>query len=564
MADTAKTPSIKMSLTAVEWKKLMSDPFKDGNRIITDAEEKGLELRIIGKKAAWVTRYKKQNKTIGFAVAPANEKMMLTTPKEARVVHNAVKDLIDMHPKRVDFFLPLYYSQPDDKKKNVAKVIEVANYEYLQKHTSSLSLVKSMSLEKCYQEFIRIRTDGKSKQQLKYSAVKDYDTTFKRREVQPYMKRSVIDMSPEIAERLRDQIAATYGPNPAKKWVSHLKTVLNFTMKFNRAKSGLDKTKFGVGWWLTLTDFHVVKRKTRKPSLRGVAVTMALAEHFLRYPMPGRDGIQHGVRPNVFAALIWTILSCQRVGSGLSLRRENFIPDPFNEGWMQAEWQEGVMKNSEVFVLPIPPAAHRFLEQCFKDIGIDSEWAFPSERGSEKNDIHVNRSAVLSALRRLAGIDVTSRKKDSEAVNLYALNDENYWSPHDIRRALTAFLENLGVPGGASVVLAHKLNRDTAVPMTNEELAEWRKLDAASVTRLKYGNIQHLSLKQEALEAWVNAVLKEYEKVKAEGVVIDTDGTLSTDTEACKRKHEELLKRYAENKRKKKAERADKAEVEDA
>lgn len=550
----AKIPSKKTSLTTVFWKGFMADPFSAGDRIYTDAEERGLELRIVGQKAAWVTRYKKMTRTIGYAVAPAGEKMMLTTPKEARVVHNAVKDLIDMHADRVGIFLPLYFSQPEDRKKNVAKVMEVANHEYLQKHTSSLTLVKSWTLEKCYQEFLRVRTDGKSRDQLKDSAVADYETTFKRKEIQPYMKRSVCDMSPEIAERLRDQIIERYGPNPGKKWVSHLRTLLTFTMKLNRSKSGLDKTKFGANWWLTLTDFHVVKRKTRKPSLRGVAVTMALAEHYLRYPMPGRDGIQHGLRPNVFAALMWTILSCQRVGSGLSLKRDHYVHDPLNEGWMQAEWQEGVMKNSEVFVLPIPPAANRYLQQCFRDIGIDSQWAFPSERGTEDEDIHVNPSAVLNALKRLAGTDNTSRKK-GDGLNLFDLNGEIYWSPHDIRRAITAFLENEGMPGGASVVLAHKLNRDMSVPMTNEELAEWRKLDAASVTRRNYGHIQHLSLKQEALEAWVNAVLSEYEKVQAEGVIVDADGTLSTDAAACERKHKELLMRYSESKRKRKSER---------
>ena len=330
-------------------------------------------------------------------------------------------------------------------------------------------------------------------------------------------------------------------------------------MKYNRSKSGLDKSDYGLNWWLTLTDMHESKRKTRMPSMRGIGVTLALADHFSRYPLPGRDGIQHGVRQNVLAGLWWLILSGQRIDAAVKLKRENWVPYDGFPGWKRAGWTSEYMKGGRAFTLPVPPRAVEIIDTLIGKS--NSEWCFQSERAGE-DDIPINRSAVLNVLKRLAGTDATARESGAPGVDLFALNGERYWSPHDIRRALTDLMEQEAIPGGASAILDHVIV--AGMKLSDEQLHEWNKLVVADVTKKKYGDIQHLGLKGEAMEVWVNAVLESYERAKTEGVVVDTDGTLSTDTAACERKHKELLKRYANNKRQKKAERAKKAELEDA
>ena len=203
----AKIPSKKMSLSASEWKALMADPFKNGDRIFTDAEEKGLELRIIGKKAAWITRYKQLTRTIGYAVAPEGEARMLTTPKEARTVHNTVKSLIDINRERVEYFLSNYYFHSDPKKRDVFRSVELSENEYMNRWKAkaiTVNLKKAWTLQQCVDNYLEKRTDGKSKEQMKPSSVADFKTTFARPEVKPFLQRLVVDFSPEIPEPLRD------------------------------------------------------------------------------------------------------------------------------------------------------------------------------------------------------------------------------------------------------------------------------------------------------------------------------------------------------------------------
>lgn len=50
-------------------------------------------------------------------------------------------------------------------------------------------------------------------------------------------------------------------------------------------------------------------------------------------------------------------------------------------------------------------------------------------------------------------------KKRETAVDLLAVNGIKWWTPHDLRRTITKVLDDAGIPGGASAILAHEIKQ---------------------------------------------------------------------------------------------------------
>ena len=73
-------------------------------------------------------------------------------------------------------------------------------------------------------------------------------------------------------------------------------------------------------------------------------------------------------------------------------------------------------------------------------------------------------------------------------------------------------LDEAGIPGGASVILAHEVKEKEALAVTGTERqrADFLRQRQAKVTQLAYGGAQHLALKREAIKVWCDAVLCEY------------------------------------------------------
>ncbi|WP_165418104.1 site-specific integrase [Rhizobium ruizarguesonis] len=153
----------------------------------------------------------------------------------------------------------------------------------------------------------------------------------------------------------------------------------------------------------------------------------------------------------------------------------------------------------------------------------ESDWAFPSEDGPEK---HVGRSATLGVVKRLAARDHFAKSiSDEERTDLFAINGFDYWSPHDLRRTLTEVMDDAGMPGGASALLAHTLDAGSERSMTDAQFADWMKNKIAEITRDSYGDIQHLGLKCDAMLVWTNSVLDAWETARSNGVYIDKHKT---------------------------------------
>lgn len=206
-----------------------------------------------------------------------------------------------------------------------------------------------------------------------------------------------------------------------------------------------------------LTEDGVVNPRDRAPTIADIGKVLALGEYFLDHRLPGRTGVQHGIRDNVFSAFLWIVLSTQRVSSALAVRYDDVRPwtARLEDGCNLAMWREGVMKNRKRFVLPIPPLASDALSHhMMKAKHMGSTWAFPSEDG---NDAQIDRSAPPNFMKRLAGRN-DKMKENEDRVDLLTLNGIEYWSPHDVRRTRTNAMEAWGMPGGASVVLSHTID----------------------------------------------------------------------------------------------------------
>ncbi len=94
----------------------------------------------------------------------------------------------------------------------------------------------------------------------------------------------------------------------------------------------------------------------------------------------------------------------------------------------------------------------------------------------------------------------------------------DWWSPQDLRRAITKALDEAGIPGGASVILAHEVKEKEkeamAVSATEGQRADFLSQRRTKVTQLAYGGAQHLAFKREAIKVWCDAVLNEYARQK--------------------------------------------------
>ncbi|NTE53806.1 hypothetical protein G6M78_01805 [Agrobacterium tumefaciens] len=510
-------------------RKFLNKPFEDGDRIYTDKNARGLELRVQGKKASWILRYKKMTKTIAYAVVAGDksESRIVTSAAEITALNSVLRTIIDRDPTLVDPFLAHYFAEHRPDKRDMLKALkdaEQAAAEAAAKASEKAVHDNAWTLQQAVDNFLEKRKRDGKKKAIKDTYAAEVRWVFAREEFAEVINAPITTLNSKIGEDIRDAFERNRGISPAKKAVSRLRAVLRYAYENHRGQSGLEGRD---PWWLMLTTDTVIKARKRRPEIDGIAKALALAAYFLDHRLPGRVGVQHGVRDNVFAAFLWIILSGQRQQAGLQLKAANLTPYPGreNDGWFLAQWDEGVQKNGKRFALPVPPrmaTALRYYVDKAKHTG-SSGWAFPSEDG---DDVHVSPSGVRGVLKRLAARDPLMKGKET-AVDLLALNGVKYFSPHDLRRAITRTMDDAGIPGGASAVLAHTIEAGKQESdMSSEELAAWVRNRVAAITGDSYGDIQHLDLKSEAMLVWTDAVLDAWNHVRSEGIIVDQNGTL--------------------------------------
>lgn len=506
-------------------KSFLADPFSEGDRIYTDtiSERKALELRVIGRRAAWVSRYKGST-TLGYAaVAKGIEEVKIVTPQEARGLNELVRGLKDRDPELVKPFLASYYTVFDKHGRRDSRLALEDAEKSLARARGEEAHAAAWTFRQAVDNWIEKRNKPDNKKPIKDTYAAEVRSVVGRSEFSKVIDLPITKLTSRMAEDIREAVLRNSGVSMAKKAVGAFRKVLGYAYDKHHGQSGLEGSQ---PWWLMLTEDSVINAREREPSIEDIGKVLALGEYFLDHRLPGRTGVQHGVRANVFAAFVWIVMSTQRVSSALALRHEDVQAwtAEGKEGWHQAMWREGVMKNRKRFVLPIPPLASETLQYyMMKAKHMGSKWAFPSEDG---DDLQIDRNAPRLFLQRLSARD-DKMKNDEGAVDLLELNGVEYWSPHDVRRALTTAMEAAGMPGGASVVLSHTI--DLGEPdkkMTDAQFEIWARNRVAKITGESYGDIQHLKLKGEAMLLWTNAILASWNHARNNPLYVDVGKTV--------------------------------------
>lgn len=487
---------------------------ESGMAVLSDMSLKGLRLINVGGVASWVLKTEKHTKTLGYLYPPHDKP--LTAPDKAREIAGYVKQLLIADPDRVDTYLDAWHVHKDHNKAMAALVAKADTWTF----------------EECIKQMLSDRQKPDSTDVLKPLSVKDVNTAFNRPVFDKIKKTPAVALARADFEKARDEVREKSGISPAIKVVAWSRSVFDWMVRHHSGQSGVDGKD---PWWELLHAPYKVKAKTRRPEVSDIVRSLILAEQYLDKPLPGRAIATAGVGAGVLAGLWWIVLTCQRGDAALSLRTYNLVDDEQRgEGWKIAAWEAGQMKAGVAQMLPIPPRAANILDQLrkrAKNHGSQA-WCFPSDRDDEK---HATVSGVYRILYRLAGKDTLVQKaKEPKARRLK--NDGSprklpertsrqdllkeagidWWSGHDVRRTLQMTLDNAGIPGGASVILAHEMKSDInlTVSMSERQRDDFMKNRVAHITSAAYGAAQYPRLKAEAMRIWTDLVLDEYERQK--------------------------------------------------
>ncbi|ANV24599.1 hypothetical protein [Agrobacterium pusense] len=477
-------------------------PRHKGNHYITDLKCTGLSLRLKGEKVSFFLRYKGINKTLGWA--HAGEGWYIPSIKAGRELADKVKRQIDFggEPFAEEFLRQHHHATENN--------LDLSHDDIVREMRPK---VGTWTLQQCIEKAIEDRTADTATKPWRETTVSTLKSTFAKPEFADLLDMPAVNLKRSDIERIRDTMLKKHAsPAPAGKAVSNVSTVLSHCQSVHGGQSGLDRIE---PWWRLLTVGRTVKPRTRNPGLEGLAKTLILADIYTEKRLPGRMQAKHdhkyGIRDGVAAAFHWVCLTAQRQGAALAIQKTDYIPDPENEGWYLAAWGEGIMKAGVAHVLPIPPRLVDHMAQKLQQVKRDeSRWLLPSERGQE--DIHIHRSSTLAVIQRLGARDTLTKKRET-AVDLLAVNGIKWWTPHDLRRTITKVLDDAGIPGGASAILAHEIKQTDKLDGGNED---WQEQRVARITRLAYGGAQHIHLKRKAMMIWADTVLDEYDRIKSE------------------------------------------------
>lgn len=477
--------------------------------VFTDEKLTGLRLMIQGKRASWVVRWKDCSPVIGYVYAKGER--IMTAPKTVRELANTVLGLLKDDPSKVAPFLNAHWS--GQKKSDALKAV----------HKSA----DTWTFHECVEQAIAGKTAPDAKNRITDNTVKDYRGTFNRECFQKILDKPAVLVTRGDIEGVRDWVKKHVGASPATKVITYTRAVFTYCARNHAGQSGLEKVD---SWWIFLNAPYEIKARTRRPDVEAIVKSMLLAEEYLHKKLPGRSVNKPGVKPGTLAGLWWLVLTCQRADAGMSLLAHDVVTDPESNEFLLAVWTENVMKAGMAHVLPIPHRAwahvNALIQQGKHADTEGHDWAFPSEL---KQGVHATASGVYRILYRLAGRDKEHKprgtlkgkrvpKPTEPRRDLLAEAGVDWWSLHDLRRSITSVLDEHGIPGGATVILAHDIHEKEALAVTasERERDDFQRLRTARITKMAYGGSQYIKLKKEAMRIWTDVVLDEYERQKAE------------------------------------------------
>jgi integrase len=485
--------------------------------VFADVALKGLRIIAVNGTASWVIKTRTHTKTLGY-IFPKHDRP-LTAPEKARELGGQVKSLLKTDPDQVDQY--------------------IAHRHAGRSHSDALEMLRARpdtwTFEKCIDVMIEDRQDPHHKDRIKPSTVKDIRSAFNRACLKDLKVTPAAALTRADFEAARDTIRKENGVSSAQKFIAWVRSVYSYMAEAHSGSSGITGRD---RWWELLHATHAVKPKTRNPEIADIVRSLVIAEEYLTKPLPGRSVSTPGVGAGVLAGLWWVVMTAQRADAALSLKTYNLIDDTEREeGWKIAAWDGEDMKAGKSHMLPIPPRAASHIESIRSRATHhgSEQWAFPSDRHPDK---HATVSGTYRIMYRLAGRDALEQKRPegwqpklkkdgtpraipstsrTERRDLLAEADVEWWSGHDVRRRIQTVLDDAGIPGGSSVILAHEVKTDVdlSVSMTQQQRDDFMRQRQARITKQAYGGAMFLKLKGEAMQIWTDALLDEYDRQTA-------------------------------------------------
>ncbi|CAN7263269.1 hypothetical protein LJR098_001111 [Rhizobium sp. LjRoot98] len=503
--------------------------------IFQDNSIPGFQLRVQGKKAAWIVRTPAVTITIGYAWPDNDPKSpyIVAMSKVRDLAKAVVRYLEDGKTHWVKQLISTYHrSAAASKEKNDKGLIK----RVLQEIEVAINAPPKVDIDtwtfgECVSRTISDKRTPGNKNYISESTEKDYHLTFGRPAFEEMLKKPAVLLTPGDIEDARDAIQKASGVSAALKAVTYSRAVLDYCTRTYSKKTGLDQ---GRPWWRMVSAQWEITPRDREPSIEDIVKSVILAEEYLDKPLPGRIQGVNGTNAGTLAGLWWLILTCQRADAGLSLLAHDVVQDPEDGNFVLVAWAADVMKAGMAHALPVPKRAWAMVDHFRKQnenlTAEGQEWAFPSEK---KSDVHVTQSGVYRVLYRLAARDKPEKpraaaerkpngrgpyklRERTEIIDLFALNGILWWSPHDLRRALNTCLDLAGMPGGTTVILAHDIHETDklGVNPSERQREDFQRLRTARVTKLAYGGAQYIKLKKEGMLVWTTAILDEYDRQK--------------------------------------------------
>ncbi|MCJ2057315.1 integrase arm-type DNA-binding domain-containing protein [Methylobacterium sp. J-048] len=319
-------------------------------------------------------------------------------------------------------------------------------------------------------------------------------------EFEPIANRELQHLDIANLESLRDRVAESRTVSAAARVVAQNKEALTWAWRYHGTRSGLSDQRYP--WWQEQWAIQYSSTaRDHTPTVEELVRTLLVAEH--HRCLGGND---QQTEPGTLAALWAVVLTGQRTGALGRTRRAGIIGLDGRPAWQVWTWTGQEMKGgrraSKPHALPIPPAAVEAIARCGADPA--SPFVFPSRIDGK----HVTPSGYTQFFYRIEG-----KEKDGKAGSkvsrplgdLFQRYGIRRWTPHDARRTLGTYLDDEGLGGAASAILAHSKDKGQ----------DDEKARIEDITRRVYAKAQRLPLKAAGMEPWVQHVLAAYEREAA-------------------------------------------------
>lgn len=445
-----------------------------------DTETTGLTLRVTSAAGTWYLRHRKGTIRLGSMD-------LLDLPAARHAAHVARTDLERGVDPRLDVQI---FAHEVSTGASVDDAHEVAFPEIVEELPDADRRRRGpWQWRDLMAEFLAAKAKG-----FKPGYLPKYGAYHRGPEFKPVEQRELASLRIGDLERLRDRVAAARTVSAAARVVSQNREALDWAYRYHRDRSGL--SDIATAWWRDWDIEYRPGTREHTPTVEELARTLVVAELHRDLGSTGRR-----TESGMLAALWGVVLTGQRTGALGRTRRAGVIAMPDRPGWEVWTWTGAEMKGgrraSRPHALPIPPEALAAIARCGADP--DSRWLFPSRF----DDKHATPAGFTGLFHRLEGITKAGkgdRLIQRPAGDLFARYGIRVWTPHDVRRTLATFLDDEGLGGAGSAILAHSRGKGSEEERTED------------ITRRVYAKAQRLELKARGMEVWVPHVLAAYER----------------------------------------------------